>query len=251
MQRSSGFCYSTNFMLFHLRRCAVDTLAQGPEIHLAAFGWHCSHAWLVSLGMMLCKGPAVSGFGTGSAIFAARFWLWPTWHNAHNEWVIHRLLQDSGWQSWFWIRALWISVQRNFWILWQLEKKAVESHFLCIEKGEEEEDQLMVLHLRMKRAVIPTNKVTFILFSVHWLYNFSEKSITNHHTRPETEWELLLVWSGFLVMSSCGKFREPNLMYILLCQVQTNSFHFFSCPFDIYYQWTTQASCHSVLKWLL
>lgn len=66
-------------------------------------------------------------------------------------------------------------------------KKGSGKSFLCIEKGEEEEDQLMVLHLRMKRAVIPTNKVTFILFSVHWLYNFSEKSITNHRTRPEME----------------------------------------------------------------
>ena len=69
----------------------------------------------------------------------------------------------------------------------QIEKKAVESNFLCIETGEEEDDQLMVLYLRMKRAVISTNKVTFILFSVHWLYNFSKKSITDHHTRRETE----------------------------------------------------------------
>lgn len=58
----------------------------------------------------------------------------------------------------------------------------MESDFLCREKGEEEDYQLVVLHLRMNRTVIPTNKVTFILFSVHWLYSFSKKTVKQHHT---------------------------------------------------------------------
>lgn len=200
--KSCSFCRSPEFILFWITQGPAGTLALEPGIHQAAFVWHCIHTWLFGVGMMVCKHPAVSGLSmgsTGPAVFAAQLWLQLIWHNAHNEWVIQKLLQDSSWQSWFWIRAFWISVQRNLWISWQLEKKSVESNFLWAEKGEEEDYQWAVLYLRMKRTVIPTKKVTFILFSVHCLYNFSEKSVKEHHSRPETKWELILlvVWSVF------------------------------------------------------
>lgn len=67
-------------------------------------------------------------------------------------------------------------------------RKEVSGKQLPLHRGRGGGDyQLVVLPLRMEWTVIPTNKVNFILFSVHWLYIFSEKSAKEHHTRPETK----------------------------------------------------------------
>lgn len=190
VQKSCSFCYSPGLILFWIAHWPG---AQGSiKQHLGGTASTCGllvWAWC-SANIQLFLDLA------GAALLSLRqFWLQLTWHSAHNEWVIQKLLQDSSWQSWFWIQAFWISVQRNLWISWQLEKKSVGSNFLWIEKGEEEDYQWCYTW-EWKDS---DSKVTFILFSVHWLYLFGEKSVKEHHNRLETKRELLLllVWSGF------------------------------------------------------
>ena len=76
VRRSSSFSCSTNPILLHLTQCTADKVAWGPEIHPVAFGWHCIHAWLFCLGMVLCRGLASSGLSlgsTGSAVLQHTF----------------------------------------------------------------------------------------------------------------------------------------------------------------------------------